>query len=214
MSRVNHPNIVKFIGVHCGRDKFDLTLFLEPLPFKLSTFLFKNHGLPSSIQHKIVCDISSGLRYLHSKCFVIHGNLTASSILMTSENQAKIGEFQCACFVNDPIGREVLNIDLTYKAPEIDQEQLEYTVEMDIFSMGVLCLHVATQQIPELIQTDVPDDVTKHGQSEIYKRKRWIDEVVLRQPELSPIIQLCLSDNPETRPSSSYLNILLEEIIT
>ena len=31
MSQTNHPNIVKFIGVHFGVDQFDLTLFMEQL---------------------------------------------------------------------------------------------------------------------------------------------------------------------------------------
>ena len=32
LSRTKHPNIVQFLGVYKGKDKYDLTLLMEQLP--------------------------------------------------------------------------------------------------------------------------------------------------------------------------------------
>ena len=213
VSQISHPNITKFVGVHFGKDKFDLTLFTELPPFDLPTYLTGHPGLPSPIQYSLLHDISSGLLYLHSTCCVIHRNLTASNILITAENQPKISNFECACFINDYVQGETLNTDIIYKAPEAWKAKPEYSLSTDIFSMGVLCLYVAIaiQDSPEFTKDEMagPTICT----SEISdKRREWVHKIESRQPELSPIVDLCLSHYPADRPSAFYLNLLLLEV--
>ena len=50
MSQTDHPNIVKFIGVHFGVDEFDLTLIMEQLSTDLEKYLNKTTNISSVYQ--------------------------------------------------------------------------------------------------------------------------------------------------------------------
>ena len=213
MSKIGHPNVLQFIGVHFGKDKYDLSLVTEQLSFDLPTYLTSHPELHSDILCAMLNDISSGILYLHRTCSIILRNLKASSILIAAKHQAKISNFECACYINDDVRGEVLNIDTTYRAPETAKEKPEFSTSTDIFSMGVICLHVATQESPELpkSETTVPA-ACPAGQLELYKRRKWIDKIETKQqPRVSTIVKLCLSDSPASRPSAFYLKILLNE---
>ena len=213
MSKICHPNILQFIGIHFGKDKYDLSLVTEQLSLDLTSYLASNPGLSSTILHTMLHDISSGILYLHRTCLIIHRNLKASNILIAAEHQAKISNFECACSINDDVRGEVLNIDLAYKAPEAAKDKPEYGTSTDIFSIGVICLHVATQESPELPKSDIAAPAAyPAGRLELYKRRKWMDKIEAKQPQLGTVVKLCLSDNPGSRPSAFYLNVLLQEI--
>ena len=58
----------------------------------------------------------------------------------------------------------------------------------------------------------VPDAIMAKGEGEIHKRKKWIDLMSTKQPELRSLILWCLLDNPSSRPSTFCLNVTLEEM--
>ncbi len=102
LSKLKHPNIVQFIGVHYGRQgKSDLTLIMECVSTDLYHFLERKKNIPLSIKLSILRDVSFGLVYLHEhNPPIIHRDLTARNILVTSECQAKIADLGVAKIVN------------------------------------------------------------------------------------------------------------------
>ena len=211
MSRTNHPNIVTFIGVYFGKNEFDLTLLMERLHTDLGKYLDNKSLIPYSTKVLILHDVSCGLLYLHEECSIIHRDLTAANILLTTDNRAKIADLGVSKILdNDTQKLTVAPGTQAFMPPEAVQENPSYNESLDVFSFGVLLLYVAIEQFPALYGRRVPDAVHAKGEGEIFKRQKWIEIMDEKHPELSFMILWCLSDNPTKRPSTFCVNILLQ----
>ena len=87
LSKLRHPNVVHFVGVHYGRRKNDMSLIMEFLRTDLANFLEKSSSeIPLSIKLSILLDVSYGLLYLHSHTPpIIHRDLSANNVLLTTD---------------------------------------------------------------------------------------------------------------------------------
>ena len=96
MDRVHHPNIVRYKGVCFLENQTLPVLLMERLVSSLHDYLLDptnlNVGLVAKLS--ILCDVASGLDYLH-RCTpaIIHRDLTARNVLLDSEQTAKIADF-------------------------------------------------------------------------------------------------------------------------
>ena len=175
----------------------------------LSDYLDKSNKkeeiIPPHTKKSILLDVSVGLQYLHSK-IVIHGDLTVKNVLLTEEKKAKICDFGMSK-VFDP---EKLYMRLTgfpgnilYMPPEAhttDCFKVERTDldRLDVFSFGVLILHIFTQKMPK--PSNLFDE-NQHPRKETERRQQYIDEV--RNCTFRQLAVHCLSNQPRERPSSS-----------
>ena len=212
LSQMKHPNIVEFIGVDQGRDKYDLTLLMERLSTDLHRYLTKNPDIPLTRKVSILHDVSCGLLYMHERS-VIHRDLSAANILLSSSFQAKITDLGVSRVLDRTIA--VLSTvpgAIAYMAPETLLDEAVYDERLDIFSFGVVALFAAIHKFPEYSHVRVPDSDDKKGEGEIYKRRAWIKQMEAKQPELRSIVLSCLRDHPSQRPSTVHLNILLQEL--
>ena len=212
LSQTQHPNIVRFIGVIInGRDKYDLTLLMERLSTDLHVYLEKNPNIPLSLKVSILDDVSCGLLYLH-ECSIIHRDLSAANILLTSDMpmQAKIADLGMSRFVDGDILTNAPGAQ-AYMSPEALQNK-KYDESLDLFSFGVIALFSTIQKFPKFSHVHVPDAIHVKGEGEIYKRSSWIDKMNTKQPELSSLVLWCLQDDPMKRPSTFTLNTLLHEM--
>ena len=138
MSQTNHPNIVKFIGIHFGRDHFDLTLLMERLHSDLGVYLEGTPNLHFLTKLSILHDTSCGLVYLHENCSIIHRDLSAANILLTKENRAKIADLGMSkIFSVDGQKMTVIPGTQAYMSPEVLQEK-PYDNSLDIFPLELL----------------------------------------------------------------------------
>ena len=213
LSQTNHPNIVKFIGVLRSHDKYDLTLILERLSTDLKRFLTRDANIMTlSTKISILHDVSCGLLYLHERS-IIHRDLSAGNILLTTDSRAKIADLGVSRIFDRSLSQlSKLPGTLGYMPPEALKDRSVYDESIDIFSFGVLALYVAIQEFPEFSWENVPDAIMTKGEGEIYKRRSWIDKMNTKQPELSSLVLWCLQDDPMKRPSTFCLNILLNEM--
>ncbi|XP_064386994.1 probable serine/threonine-protein kinase DDB_G0281745 isoform X3 [Halichondria panicea] len=211
MSRAEHTNVVKFLGVHFGKDEFDLTLFMERLHTDLNVYLSSTPDIPSRTKVSILHDVSCGLLYLHEECFIIHRDLTAANILLTADNRAKIADFGISRMLNRSFPRLTkIPGHFIYMPPETFKDNPTYDESLDVFSFGVLTLYVGIQMSPDLSWDPVPNDAK--GEQEIFKRKMWIEMMKQKQPELISLVLWCLSDDPKSRPSTYCVNVTLQEM--
>ncbi len=213
MSQVKHDNIVKFIGVHFGKDEFDLTLFMERLHTDLYNYLDSTPDIPLPTKVSILHDVSCGLLYLHEECSIIHRDLTAANILLTVDNRAKIADLGVSRIYHRTVSHlSKLPGTLPYMPPESLKDYSQYDESLDVFSFGVLTLSVGIKKSPELSWDRVPDAVHTDGKGELFKRRKWIDMLEREQRELSPLVLWCLCDNPIHRPTTYCVNIMLQEM--
>ncbi len=212
LSKLRHPNIVQFIGVHYGRQgKSDLTLIMECVSTDLYHFLERKNNVPLSIKLSILRDVSFGLVYLHEhNPPIIHRDLTARNILITSECQAKIADLGMAKIVN--LQAQLANShtsvpgQMYYMPPEALQERASCTPKLDIFSFGHLSLCTALQNFPIVYNVNItPDVMRQQGRIERLKRRKSIDTIG-EDHCLHPVITDCLFDSPDKRPNTRNLN--------
>ena len=203
---LSHPNIVQFIGITFeGGNPLPL-LVMEFVPFTLSTFLKENGILPEDISFGILVDVAMGLCYLHGKKpTIIHRDLSANNILLTSEMKAKIADLGMAKILNAAPAKSKCPGTATYMPPEALVENPEYRTEIDLFSYGVLIIHVLCAQWPH------PGAAKKHDKegrlvanSEYERRSKYIEMLGKKHPMIG-LIQRCLSDEPAKRPNADVI---------
>lgn len=148
MSGLNHPNVTKFLGVCYVPNSRLPVLLMEKLERSLDDFIESSSIINPSFATKrsILEDIASGLVYLHQHDPpIIHRDLTARNILLTTELRAKIADFGQSRIVDYEPGQLPTRLPgtLVYMPPEAISSY--YNLTLDIFSFGHLALYFALQ---------------------------------------------------------------------
>eukprot|EP00798_Chlamydomonas_sp_ICE-L_P016793 gene16793-23071_t len=146
LSRVRHPNIVRFYG---GNINPPTVFIVEELMHQdLSKLVHKSEApLPLDEVIRIGKDICMGLFHLHPT--IIHRDLKPANVLMDGFNNAKISDFGMARFKLS----NVLNTTtpdagtVAYMAPECFQETT-VTPKADVYSWAIIMWEMLTQQLP------------------------------------------------------------------
>ena len=213
LSKLRHPNVVQFVGVHYGRGGMtDLTLFMECLCSDMDDFVSTRPNLPLPLKLSLLQDVSFGLVYLH-ECEppVVHRDLTARNILISDRCQAKIADLGMAKIVDLQAqlakSRTTVPGQQYYMPPEALKEKASCTPKLDIFSFGHLAHYTVNQELPEVyeITESLMVKMLKKGTLQREKRKKSIDTVG-KGHCLYPIISDCLFDDPDQRPTTRHLN--------
>ena len=217
LSRIRHPNIVQFLGVHYGASPGDLTLVLEHLHLDLEQCLATYPGMPLSVKLGVLKDVSYGLHHLHTrKPPIVHRDLTASNILVTSDMRAKIADLGVSRILDvSPV--QLSNVTacpgtLAYMPPEALRPEPVYDVRLDSFSFGVLALCTAIHEFPNVFYgIEIPEAVKREGTSELYKRQEAMKKLTTGHC-LNELIVECLSDDASKRPTAAGINRKMVEL--
>lgn len=217
LSTARHPNVVQFMGVHYGSDKYDISLIMEHLPSDLENLLkhcgeeHANFKLPLSFQISLLSDISSGLLYLHSQS-IVHRDLNAGNVLLTNDLQAKIADLGVSKLCSDKKWFQKLTKvpgAQGYMPPEARSDNPVYNEKIDVFSFGVLSLYIAIQEYPEFsVAVHVPDKVHEKGEDELFKRQKWLDQIVAENHPFLELVRQCLLDQQRRIETSKVVEIV------
>ena len=153
MSDLRHPNITQFMGV-CFLPNCQLpVLLMERLDGNLDNLLETVPNIPLALKRSILEDVARGLLYLHKhNPQIVHRDLTAKNVLLTSSLVAKITDFGNSRIVNLQPGQLARTLSrlpgtLVYMPPEALTSASRYGPSLDIFSFGHLTLFTLTQVI-------------------------------------------------------------------
>lgn len=218
--RLYHPNVVRSYGFYFPQEATFPSLVMELLPYCLSDILHEGM-VPYHYKPFILTDVANGLSYLHS-FDIMHRDLTANNVLLTEKWTAKIADFGQAKVVKNKDFMKHTNAPGTpvYMPPEArptsqgatipDPQQSEYSYTIDVFSFGVLILHMYLNKIPSIIGETVSD--TKNPQ--FFRRRPPLDyfshdiEAAIPQEHVfRSLVERCLENSPSRRPSASELLI-------
>ena len=95
MSDLRHPNITQFIGVCFLPDCQLPVLLMERLEKSLDHLLETIPNIPLALKRSMLEDVAKGLLYLHShNQQIVHRDLTAKNVLLTSSLVAKIADLE------------------------------------------------------------------------------------------------------------------------
>lgn len=255
MSKLRHPHIVQFLGVYfpsgqqmeaeglmersIGGTPSPQGLLLpwlvmEKLPINLANFLERKEvPIPYSVKSSLLLDISRGLYYLHTHSPpIIHRDLTAKNILLTSALVAKIADFGVAR-ITDPLS-STMSIGpgtIAYMPPEVHSrggqgtDHVRYFTSVDVFSFGVIVLYMMVQECPLNLRSATYTDGRNQlvARSEVERRDKYFAKAeslltnhAAPEYELVGLSRGCLDNVAKNRPSiqelTQRLKLLKERI--
>ena len=218
LSKLRHPNIVQFIGVYYGNGgKDEIALVMEKVEYELAKFLLEKSQVHLSTKLSILHDVTYGLVYLHeNNPPIIHRDLTARNVLLTSSYQAKIADVGVAKLM-DKAAMEALSHtkapgQMFYMPPEACMEKALCTSKLDIFSFGHLSLHTLLGDYPEVYEINITPEMLQQRTMQRMKRKKSLDRVGSDHC-LYPLITRCLLDHPNMRPTTREINSSIGRLV-
>jgi len=153
MAKIRHPHLVLFLGL-CYLEGSTLpVLVMERMDSSLDDLLKGAPGLPLVVKRSLLADVVRRLLYLHTcNPLIIHRDLSARNILLTSALVAKISDLGNARIMNlrARAGMTLAPGAIAYMSPEAQlfHEGPLYGPSLDIFSYGHLALFTLTQVRP------------------------------------------------------------------
>ena len=218
LGKLRHPHIVQFLGIYFDAATDLPVLVMEFLPATLAQCVDRYGLLPAEISYAILRDVALGLRYLHEqRPRIIHRDLSANNVLLTGDMAAKISDLGVAKILRISPA-EMSRMTQTpgtqsYMPPEALRPNPRYDVEVDVFSFGVMLVHVLCGQWPfpsEATQVDPRNPARVIGLTEVDRRALYLDIIGRPTDEqeghtLMPLIERCLNNSPNLRPNASDL---------
>ena len=209
------------MGVHFSRHSRQPMLVMEYLPLSLTQCLETHQDLPLQIKYSILLDVAKGLNYLHCKRPpIVHRDLTANNILLTSNFIAKISDLGVSRMA-DTFKQKQLTIapgNWNVMPPEALKDNPIYDHKLDVFSYGCLILHVFTHQWPAPTAQYVPStSPSRKGSFDLVpewnRRLKYMNAISSDNP-FFPFAKSCLDNNPKKRPTMSDAIICAEHAVS
>ncbi|KAK9668121.1 hypothetical protein RND81_13G036300 [Saponaria officinalis] len=191
LSRLRHPNIVRYIGSETVDDK--LYIFLEYVSGGSIHKLLKDYGkFGESAIRSFTRQILSGLAYLHARN-TVHRDIKGANILVDPSGRVKLADFGMAKHITAHSGPLSFKGSPYWMAPEVIRNSNGSSLAVDIWSLGCTVIEMATAKPPwsqyegvgnsKEIPT-VPDRLSKEGRDFVCK---------------------CLQRSPFDRPTAAQL---------
>ena len=211
-SSINHPNIVKFIGVYyTGRSDLPI-MVMELMDVNVNSFVANNKAkINVETKLSILHDVSFGLSYLHNRSPpVIHRDLSSNNVLLNNKEQlvAKISDLGTAKMIRADSKQTKSRLTtapgtLHFMPPEaLEEEDPVYGTPVDVFSFGGVALHLFSEEWPTPSGPKKRDPTTNKlvALSEAQRRQRYLDTMTVEGAALKEMVTRCLDDDPEQRP--------------
>uniref|UniRef100_A0AAF5PVC4 non-specific serine/threonine protein kinase n=2 Tax=Wuchereria bancrofti TaxID=6293 RepID=A0AAF5PVC4_WUCBA len=165
LKECRHSNVVKYYtSFYVGEnlwivmqllDRGSLRQIMDRLIMSLGGRFALNRGLLAQpVIATILKEILAGLEYIHDSK-LIHGDVKASNILISSEGNVQLADFGPSIWVeNEERTRKNMPGTVCYLAPEIavleadDMKNDAYTFYVDIWSLGITTLEMAAGYPP------------------------------------------------------------------
>ena len=238
LSMIRHPNIVQFLGVYFAekgaRNAEIPILVMECLPMNLIKCI-QQYGippentqaaaqqkiLPMEISYSILHDVALGLHYLHSKTPpIIHRDLSSNNVLLTPNMNAKISDLGVARIIDlTPSRIKILKLlqapgTFAFMPPEVMVANPKYDTSVDIFSYGILMIHVFSGRWPdpEVGQIRNEPDGSMTAVSEAERCEVFLRAIGNDHP-LMDLIRKCIKNDPKCRPHTTEIVDQLAKLV-
>ena len=185
---LNHPNIVKTIGIFSGNAEKNPSILAELCTNNLKEVV---KSLSDVQKVTVIYEIALALKEIHAKN-LIHRDLKPENILVDAKMHVKVDDFDVARIVDVEEQIKLLDDEddsMNFMAPELLEDKKEYDNKVDVYSFGVVVFFILTGgKYPELSFEQVvngeipsiPSTVNEYGKD---------------------LIESCWARKPEERPS-------------
>ena len=209
-SKLRHPGVVQFLGVHMDRRSRLPVLVMEKMDTSLRTYL-ENHSKKEFPPHQkafILRQVTQAMAYLHSQNPLVHHDLSSNNVLLNVVSfMTKVSDFGMSRAINPSVSRKSsIKGTLAFMPPEALHNPPQYNEKLDVFSFGNVILHTVTHEWPD------PGPPTRYegevfvGLTEFQRREQCVELFTAQEKQLFlPIVRQCLENRPGKRPSSVIL---------
>ena len=211
-SKLVHPHIVQFLGVHFLSGSRVPILILEKMDISLRGYLekHKKEEIPLSAKVYILRQVAQTLSYLHGRSPpLVHHDLSPNNILLNEVSLVtKVTDFGMSRALESSkmTRKSSVKGTLAFMAPEALHSPPKYDEKLDVFSYGNITMTTVTHEWPE------PGPPTRYegdkfiGVNELQRREQYLIAFSPKENELFfPIIRSCLDNRPSLRPTSLQL---------
>ncbi len=211
-SKLRHPGVVQFLGVHMDRRSRLPVLVMEKMDTSLRVYLEDHSKEQFPLEQKafVLRQVTQALTYLHSQNPpLVHHDLSPNNVLLNVASfVTKVSDFGMSRAINPSAFTRKSSIKgtLAFMAPEALQNPPRYNEKLDVFSFGNVILHTVTHEWPD------PGPPTKYegdvfvAVTELQRREQCVKLFTAREKQLFlPIVRQCLENRPDKRPSSVML---------
>ncbi|KAL5468995.1 hypothetical protein EMCRGX_G030158 [Ephydatia muelleri] len=215
MAKVNHPRVVKLLGV-CTLD-YPLLLIEEYMNQGdlLAVLKDSRPSLPLVTQLKYASHVADGMNYLASELNCVHRDLAARNILVhkypSGEVEAKIADFGLSRHLYSDMYKHTTSKPRPLPAKWMALESLMYfifTTRSDVWSYGVLLWEIMTlgrAPYPGVENRELLEQIEEKG-------------LKLTRPKPCPnaifeVILKCIEHTPESRPTFAALKDKMCELL-
>ena len=211
LKTVQHHNLARYFGAYDDQKTRNPNLVMELMAMDLRTFLEGNKGLGAlqvSKRLNTLYQICLGFQYLHERAPPLaHRAIRYKNVLLAEDCTVKIGDLGQSKY------KDMKQIyfetkapgNISFMPPETLRDKPHYTESVDIFSLGVNLLEVATQSHPSL---------SVHGIAVVPEVERRANDLKKMKDDhpLKPLILKCLGINKKIQPYIDHHDISLLKI--
>ena len=209
-SKLRHPNIVQLVGIYYPSPTDELPwLVMELMPkgslsSLIESYLKEKKDIPWHYKISILMNICQGLQFLHSQ-HLVHRDLSSNNVLLTKDYVAKIADLGLAKVIVPQHPQALTQAPGTqvFMPPEALLTNPKYGTSLDIFSLGCVCIHLVSLELPvpeALQQLDETGKMMIMQLTEFQRRKNFLGKFK-DLPALKDLIEWCLKDSPKDRPA-------------
>ncbi|KAK8888137.1 hypothetical protein M9Y10_039199 [Tritrichomonas musculus] len=155
MNMLQHPNVLKAIGIFMSNKNIPPSILLEYCPINLHKAI-KNKVFSKEELVKIIYQIVEAMKFIHFKK-IIHRDLKPTNILIDSDGTVKICDFGISKLMT--VEEQTMTRGIgsqKFMAPEIINEEDYYDEKVDVYSFGVLLFFILSDgQLPKIRIADI-----------------------------------------------------------
>ena len=211
-SKLRHPGVVQFLGVHMDRRSRFPMLVMEKMDTSLRTYLEDQSKVQFLLHQKtfVLRQVTQALTYLHSQNPpLVHHDLSPNNVLLNVASfVTKVSDFGMSRAINPSALSRNSSIKGTeaFMAPEALHDPPRYNENLDVFSFGNVVISTLTHEWPNPgPPTEYEGDVFV-AVTELQRREHYFVKFTDQEKQLFlPIVCQCLENRPDKRPSSVIL---------
>ncbi|KAL4125668.1 hypothetical protein PRIC2_009249 [Phytophthora ramorum] len=208
LSRLHHPNVVRFYGVsYYNRVLYIVTDFC---PKSLSA-LIENPAakgpLQESVFMKVINQIVSGMGFLHSRN-VVHRDLKPANVLISETEDVNICDFGLSRLIEPDATTMTAEVGTpSYMAPEMaTMGGIQCSTKGDVYSFGILLYSTWSRSKPYGDQGMNPFQLM----TAVVNGLRPVIPISC-PPALAHLMRSCWHQNPDVRPSFPEISQILKD---
>ncbi|CEP00093.1 Protein kinase domain-containing protein [Plasmodiophora brassicae] len=168
--------------------------------------------------YRIGAEIARALDTLHARLAIVHLDLKVSNVFLDEDHGVHLADFGVSVRLDRPDQRVRMPKERSapgtrgYKAPEVLLKSDQVGTPADMYGFGALLHNILLRRTSWARSSTELDQWVNYGRKRDHARKPRLPEVLCIDTGLCPLIEQCLSWDPDQRPTAREAAATLEAL--